>query len=124
MESKRFNCTANAVSAPQSANPQSCFCRAGLYGIDNQPCQPCPPDFWCPGGARNPCPTNWTSNANSTRASDCYCQDGFESVSTRDSSGHAINICQACSNSTYCKVRTSPILIYNTPIPHSPACER
>ena len=124
MGGKRFNCTANAVSAPQSANPQSCFCRAGLYGTDNQPCQPCPPGFWCPGGARNSCPTNWTSNANSTRAADCYCQDGFESVSTRDSGGHAINVCQACAISTYCKVRASPIPIYNTPIPHSPACKR
>ncbi len=124
MGGKRFNCTANAVSPAQSANPQSCFCKAGLYGIDNQPCQSCPPGFWCPGGAQNVCPANWTSNANSSLATDCFCQDGFESVSTRDSSGHAINVCQACADSTYCKVRSSPIPIYNTPIPHTPECER
>lgn len=124
MGGRRYNCTANAVSAAQSANPQSCFCKPGLYGSDNQPCQPCQPGFWCSGGASNACPMNWTSNANSSRIADCYCKDGFESVSTRDTSGNAINICQACANSTYCKVCSPPVPIYNMPLSHIPECER
>ena len=106
-------CTANAASAPQSASPQSCICRPGWYGSDNQPCQPCKPGFWCTGSVSNACPQNWTSNANATRVTDCFCQDGFQSISTRDSSGNAINVCHPCVYGTYCKVRALPIPIYN-----------
>jgi uncharacterized protein YciI len=106
-------CTANSASAPQSASPQSCICKPGLYGADNQPCQPCKPGFWCAGGVSNACPLNWTSNANTTRPADCFCSDGFQSVSTRDSSGYAIDVCQACTGSTYCKVRSPRICVYN-----------
>jgi hypothetical protein len=106
-------CTANAASAPQSASPQSCICRPGWYGSDNQPCQPCKPGFWCTGSVSNACPQNWTSNANTTRSADCFCQDGFESVSTRDSGGYAIDVCQACTGSTYCKVRPPRVRVYN-----------
>ena len=113
MHGTLHQCTANAASAPQSASPQSCICRPGWYGSDNQPCQPCKPGFWCTGSVSNACPQNWTSNANATRVTDCFCQDGFESVSTRDSSGYAIDICQACKGSTYCKVRPPRIRVYN-----------
>ena len=109
------NCTANSLSAPQSASPQSCICNPGLFGSNNQPCMPCSPGSWCSTGVSNPCPVNWTSNANATRVADCFCMDGFESVSTRDSSGNAINVCQPCVYGTYCKVRALPIPIYNTP---------
>ena len=110
---KRYSCTANAISSAQSIGPEACYCAAGYNGTHNAPCQPCGPGFWCWTGVPNACPMNWTSNVSATRVSNCFCADGFQTVSTRDSSGNAINVCLACPNNTYCKVIPSLNLIYN-----------
>ena len=99
-----INCTANALSPVQSSSPAACYCDAGFEGTANARCQVCKAGTWCWTGVSNVCPLNQTSNPGSSRATDCFCADGYSATSSA---------CILCANNTYCKVSACAKHIYN-----------
>ena len=99
-----INCTANALSPVQSSSPAACYCDAGFEGTANAQCQVCKAGTWCWTGVSNVCPLNQTSNPGSSRATDCFCADGYSATSSA---------CILCANNTYCKVSACAKHIYN-----------
>jgi len=79
-------------------SPAQCLCAPGYVG-DGQlasGCSPCPPNFYCAGGAANlsaACPAHSTAPALSAGASACACDPGYYA------SGGA---CALCPANSYC----------------------